>query len=319
MLKACSIPQNMNREAIQILRQKNISVDIWNGESTPKQEELNELLRIYDILIIGVTQKITKEMINGISSPKIIGTLSIGLDHIDRECFQSNFINIVNCPTANITSVAEHIFALILDLSKRMQEANDLVVEGKGDKKLLTNKPSDITGKTIGLVGAGNISRKVIDIANVFQMPILCYTAHPDKHTDLEQKRVRFVGLDELLKSSDIVNVSVPLTEQTKNLISREKIELLRENAIFINTSRDQVTDIQALVEYADRNPNFHLGLDIDVERYAMLLSQKRKNVIVTPHIAGCTTEAIQRTYIECAQNIVRILEKMKAQKDVER
>lgn len=319
MLKACSIPQNINSEAIEILKQKNISVDIWNGENAPKQEELKELLRIYDILIIGVKQKITKEMINGINKPKIIGTLSVGLDHIDRECFQSNFINIVNCPTANVTSVAEHIFALILDLSKRMQEANDLVVDGRGNKKFLTKKPSDITGKTIGLVGAGNISRKVIDIANIFQMPILCYTAHPDKHTDLEQKRVRFVSLDELLQSSDIINISVPLTEQTKNLISREKVSLLKQNAIFINTSRDQVTDIQALVEYANKNPNFHLGLDIDIEQYATLLSQKRKNVIVTPHIAGCTDEAIQRTYIECAQNIVSMLEKTKTQKDVER
>ncbi len=319
MLKACSIPKNINREAVQILRQNNISVDIWNGENAPEKEALKELLRIYDILIIGVKQKITKEMIDGISSPKIIGTLSIGLDHIDRECFQSNFINIVNCPTANVTSVAEHIFALILDSSKRIQEANDLVADGRGDKNLLTKKPSDITGKTIGLVGAGNISRKVIDIANVFQMPILCYTAHPDKHRDLETKRVRFVGLDELLQSSDIVSVSVPLTKQTQNLISREKVKLLKKNSIFINTSRDQVTDIQALVEYADSNPNFYLGLDIDIERYAELISQKRENVIVTPHIAGCTEEAIQRAYIECAQNIISILEKTKTQKDVER
>ena len=318
MLKACSISRNINRQAVQILRQRDISVDVWSGEKSPSKEELQELLRIYDILIIGVKEKITKDMISNIKSRKIIGTLSIGLNHIEKECFESDYVDIVNCPTANVTSVAEHIFALILDLSKRIQEANDLVIEGKGDKRFLRSKPSDICGKTIGLIGAGNISSKVVDIANIFQMPILCYTAHPGNHEDLIKKGVKFVSLDEVLQCSDIVNVSVPLTEQTKNLISREKVDLLKENAIFINTSRGEVTDVQALVELADRNPNFYLGLDIDIEQNEELLSRKRSNIITTPHIADCTDEAIQRTYIECAENIVKVLERRKEEKDIE-
>lgn len=318
MLKACSIPRNINKEAVKILREKGISVDIWSNEESPNKEELQELLRIYDILIIGVKEKITKDMISDIKSPKIIGTLSIGLDHIDEECLKSNFIDIVNCTTANVISVAEHIFALILDLSKRIQEANDLVIDGKGNKKFLKSKPNDIAGKTIGLIGAGNISRKVVDISNIFQMPILCYTAHPDNHMDLTEKGVRFVELDELIQNSDIVNVSIPLTEQTRNLISKEKVGLLKENAIFINTSRNEVTDVQALVEFADKHPSFYLGLDIDMGKNADLLSQRRNNVIVTPHIAGCTDEAIQRIYIECAENIVNALEKRKEEKDIE-
>lgn len=318
MLRACSISKNINAQAVKILREKNISIDVWSGEKSPTKNELKELLKIYDILIIGVKEKIDKDMISNITSPKIIGTLSIGLDHIDKECLQSNFINVVNCPTANVKSVAEHIFALILDCSKRIQEANDLVIDGKGDKKFLGSKPNDISGKTIGLIGAGNISRRLIDIANIFQMTILCYTLHSNNHKDLTQKGVKFVGLDELLQNSDIVNVSLPLTEQTRNLISREKVGLLKENSIFINTSRTEITDICSLVEFADRNPNFYLGLDIDIGEYSDLLSQRRNNVIVTPHIAGCTDEAIQRTFIECAQNIVNTLDRRKEEKDVE-
>lgn len=318
MLKACSISKNINRQAVKILRERNISVDVWNGENSPTEEELKELLQIYDILIIGVKERITKKMITDIKSPKIIGTLSIGLDHIDKECLQSNFINVVNCPSANTTSVAEHIFALILDASKRIKEANDLVIDGKGNKKFLSSKPNDIAGKTIGLIGAGNISRKVVDIANIFQMPILCYTVHPNNHRDLIEKGVQFAKLDELLQNSDIVNVSVPLTEQTKNLISREKVSLLKENAIFINTSRTEITDVEALVNFADKNPNFYLGLDIDIDKYSELLAKRRNNVIVTPHIAGCTDEAIQRTFVECAKNIVNSLERRKEEKDIE-
>lgn len=318
MLKACSISKSINRQAVKILRGNNISVDVWNGEKSPTQDELKELLRIYDILIIGVKEKITRDMIIDIRSSKIIGTLSVGLDHIDKECFQSNFINIVNCPSANTISVSEHILALILDASKRIREANELVITKNGDKKFLSSKPNDISGKTIGLIGAGNISKKVVDIASIFQMPILCYTAHPDNHRELTEKGVKFVGLDELLKSSDIVNVSVPLTEQTRNLISRERVSLLKENGIFINTSRTEVTDVGALVDFADKNPNFYLGLDIDIGEYAELLAKRRNNVIVTPHIAGCTDEAIQRTFVECAENIVNSLKKRKEKNAME-
>lgn len=317
-MKACSMSKSIDRQAIKILKGKGISVDIWTGEKYPSKEELKQLLGLYDILIVGVEERITKDMISDVKTPKIIASMSIGLDHIDKECFESKFIDVVNCPNANVTSVAEHILTLMLDSSKRIEEANDLVINGNPNRRLLSSKPTDIKGKTIGLIGAGKISQKMVDIANIFNMPVLCYTAHPDNHEDLTKKGVRFVELDELLQNADIVNISVPLTDKTNNLISREKIELLKKNATFINTSRTGVTDVQALVEFADANPNFHLGLDIDVGEYADLLSKRRNNVIVTPHIAGCTDDAIRRQYIECAENIVGVLEKRKEEKNVE-
>lgn len=318
MLKACSMSKSIDRQAVKILKEKGISVDVWKGEKYPNKEELKQLLSIYDILIVGVEERITKDMIIDIKTPKIIASMSIGLDHIDKECFESKLIDIVNCPNANVTSVAEHILTLMLDASKRIQEANDLVINGKPNRRLLTSKPTDINGKTIGLIGAGKISQRMVDIANLFNMPILCYTEHPENHEDLIRKGVKFVELDELLQNSDFINVSVPLTNQTNNLISRDKVELLKKNAIFINTSRTGVTDIQALVEFADKNPNFYLGLDIDVGEYTDLLSKRRNNVVVTPHIAGCTDDAIKRQYIECAENIVNVLEKRKEEKDIE-
>lgn len=318
MLKLCTMSKRIDRQAVKILKENGISVDGWGGENYPNKEELKQLLDIYDILIVGVEERIARDMISDIKTPKIIASMSIGLDHIDKECFESKFIDVVNCPNANVTSVAEHILTLMLDASKRIQEANDLVVNGKPNRKLLTSKPTDINGKTIGLIGAGKISQRMVDIATLFNMPILCYTEHPENHEDLSKKGVEFVGLDELLKNSDIVNVSVPLTNKTNNLISRDKVALLKNNATFINTSRAGVTDIQALVEFADINPNFYLGLDIDVGEYVDLLSKRRINVVVTPHIAGCTDDAIRRQYIELARNIVNVLEKRKEEKDIE-
>lgn len=318
MLKACSMSKSIDRQAVKILKEKDISVHIWNGEKYPNKEELKQLLSVYDILIVGIEERITKDMIKDVKTPKIIASMSIGLDHIDKECFESKFIDVVNCPNANVTSVAEHILTIMLDSSKRIEEANNLVINGKPNRRLLTSKPTDINGKTIGLIGAGKISQKMVDIANLFNMQVLCYTAHPDNHEYLTKKGVKLVELDELLQNSDIVNISVPLTDKTNNLISRDKVRLLKKNATFINTSRTGVADVQALVEFADKNPNFHLGLDIDVGEYADLLSKRRNNVIVTPHIAGCTADAIKRQYIECAENIVGVLKKRKKEKDVE-
>ncbi len=318
MLSACSMSNSIDSQAIEILKENGIRLDVWNGERYPNKEELKQLLNIYDILIVGVEERITADMISDIRTPKIIASMSIGLDHIDKECFKSKFVDVVNCPSANVTSVAEHILTLILDASKRIQEANDLVINGKPNRRLLTSKPTDINGKTIGLIGAGKISQKMVDIANLFNMPILCYTEHPESHEELTSKGVNFVDLDVLLQNSDIVNISVPLTNKTNNLISRDKIELLKKNAIFINTSRTDVTDVQALVEFADKNPKFYLGLDIDVDQYKDLLSKKRNNVVVTPHIAGCTDDAIKRQYAECAENIVNVLKRRKEEKDIE-
>lgn len=128
MLKACSMSRSIDRQAVKILKEKGISIDIWNGEKYPNKEELKQLLNIYDILIVGVEERITRDMISDIKTPKIIASMSIGLDHIDKECFKSKFIDVVNCPSANVTSVAEHILTLMLDASKRIQEANDLVI-----------------------------------------------------------------------------------------------------------------------------------------------------------------------------------------------
>lgn len=204
MLKACSMSKSIDRQAVKILKEKGISVDVWKGEKYPNKEELKQLLSIYDILIVGVEERITKDMIIDIKTPKIIASMSIGLDHIDKECFESKLIDIVNCPNANVTSVAEHILTLMLDASKRIQEANDLVINGKPNRRLLTSKPTDINGKTIGLIGAGKISQRMVDIANLFNMPILCYTEHPENHENLIRKGVKFVELDELLQNSDL-------------------------------------------------------------------------------------------------------------------
>ena len=126
MLKAYSIIKNLDKKACEIIRNAGIQLDISNSDKRPDKNELVILLNEYDILIIGIEDKFTKDMLPITTKEKIIATLSVGLDHIDKVFLENDKIKIINCQNSNVISVAEHIFALILGLKKRIIEANDI-------------------------------------------------------------------------------------------------------------------------------------------------------------------------------------------------
>lgn len=292
MKKAFSVIQNFNKGVLDILKNNNIQLTINDSEHIPNTEELITLLQEYDILIIGVKTIVSKDILKSINSQKIIATLSIGLDHIDQEVRESDLVHVINIKNANTISVAEHIFSLILGLNKRVYESNNLVLQQKGHKKNLHERPEDISNKKLGLIGAGNITKEVIKIAKVLNMQMSCYTRNPDNHKDLLEQGVVFKSLDEIVKESDIINVSIPLTDETKYLFSKDKIELMKPTATFINTSRVDIVDTKALIEKADKYNTFYVGLDIDLDEHKELLSKYRDNVIITPHTAGVSKQA---------------------------
>lgn len=303
MLRAYSVFEDLDKKACEILTNAGIQLELSTCEERPNKEELLKLLNDCDILIIGVREKLTEDMLKGIINKKVIATLSIGVDHIDNSFFESNLIEVINCQKSNVISVAEHIFSLILSLKKRIIEANDIAMNG-GTKKDLSMRSNDISNSTIGIIGAGKISQEVIKIANVFNMKIYCNTLNPEKHKDLLEQGVEFLSLDELLSNSDIITVNIPLNKENKNLISKDKIRLMKKTTTFINTSRAEIVDMNELIRYANENATFNVGLDIDAENYKELLNTKRNNVIVTPHIAGITKEAIKRMDVELANSI---------------
>ena len=307
MKKAYVTYNGFNEEANKILKNAGIELTINDTSDRPNGDELISIFENYDIIIIGVFSKLTADLLEHIKTPKIIATVSVGFDHIDKSFFKSPMVEIVNIKTANAVSVAEHIFSLILNLNKRIYESNKLVLEGNGHRRNLHERPEDISGKTIGLIGCGNISIEVIKIAKIFNMNIKCYTKNPNNHKDMLEKKVEFLSLDEVLKISDIISVNVPLTEETYNLISEEKIKLMKNEATFINTSRAEVVDTKALIEYADLYDTFYVGLDIDLDKYKNLLNKYRNNVVVTPHTAGVSNQAIARMDIEIANKIVSL------------
>ena len=309
MLKAYSIIKNLDKKACEIIRNNGIQLDISNSDKRPDKEGLIKLLDEYDLLIIGIEDKFTKDMLPITTKKKIIATLSIGLDHIDRAFLENDNIKIINCQNSNVVSVAEHIFGLILALKKRILEVNDISLKGENRRKL-SMRSNDITSSTLGIIGAGKISCEVIRISKAFKMDIICNTLNPELHEDLMKQGVKFVSLDEVLSNADIITINIPLTEENKNLISKEEIRLMKKTATFINTSRGELVDMPELIKYADENKTFNVGLDIDAENYKNILNKKRNNVIVTPHIAGVTKEAVERMDIEMANRLVEYINK---------
>ena len=301
---------------MDLLEQSGFLVD-WTDDR-PYGEELGRRFCEYDVVIIGIAQKVTMDMLTGVKKPLVIATMSMGTDHL-KDAFSHPMITVLNCTSGNAVSVAEHIFALILALRKKLLESKFLAWNAKGHRFNLSSRPYEISGKTLGLVGSGNITREVIKIAKVFNMNLLCHTLPSPDNDDLVKAGVKFVELDELLRTSDIVNILVPLNDSTRGLISAEKIALMRPDATFINCARTAVVDTHALIAYADKHPKFTVGLDIDIsdnpkfskgdgafDDLEKLFVKQRNNVLVTPHIAGLTHEAVQSLENEIVEHIIK-------------
>ncbi|MCD7860203.1 MAG: hypothetical protein LUH51_08650 [Firmicutes bacterium] len=305
-MQAYSIFDDFPASAAATLERAGIAVTVHpRGAARPAGEELKALLDAYDILILGTGQKMPQSSFSTLTDRRIIGTASIGTDHICVPPEKRELVRVVNAPKSNRISVAEHTLMLILALEKNLLDAIGVAERG-ASKKEMHHNPSDLFGKTIGVVGAGGTARAVLSLAQVMGMRCLCATRSPEKHRDL--LGVRFVSLDELLQSAQILSVNLPLVDDTYNLIHSGRIRQMREDAIFISLSRPEITDNASLLARARENPMFRVGLDADADKLAGLWDTSMKNVIVTPHIGGGTVESRIRMFEEVSENIVLAL-----------
>ena len=308
-MKAYSIFDDFPEEAAKVLSDAGIDLTIHPmGVPRPDPAQMKRILEQYDIVIIGTSQKIYEDMFEKIDTPRIIGTASVGVDHIHVPAEKAGLITVLNTPAANAPSVAEYIVGTLLMTRHRIMEGNELYAQGKDNKKLV-RKPEDIHGMTVGFVGAGRISTRVMQLLQPFGVQYICCTDDaPLRQNLVKAYGVRFVSLKELADTADVISVNVPNTETTKGLISSELIATMKSNATLISISREQVVDIPALLKKAEENPNFYAVLDLDViPEYTG--RNNRRNVVITPHIAGGTIESRKRMFNEVADRIVSALQ----------
>lgn len=276
------------------------------GVPRPDNAEMKLLLEKYDCVIIGTSQKISPDMFENVSTHKIIATASVGTDHIVVPDDKKQLVTIINTPRANAQSVAEFTIGCALSCCKRISEGVRLYSEGRNNKSL-TRKPEDLYGKTMGVIGAGNVSAKIMEYARFFGMNILCWTPHPEFHLNLSDLGVTFSELPELVRDADVISVNLPKGSGTEKLISPELVEMMKDDAVFISVSRLEVVDFDALINKAKKKSGFYVCLDVDVDAALAGRLDGEPNIFVTPHIAGGTVETRKRMFMETALQIAAL------------
>lgn len=277
-----------------------------------------------EIISVFTDSKIGADILKKLPALKMIATRSTGFDHIDLKEAAQRKIVVSNVPTYGENTVAEHAFGLMLNLSRQIYKSIQSVKENGFIPDGL--RGFDLKGKTLGVVGAGHIGAHVIRIANGFEMTVLAYDAVQDKKL-AKKLGFQYVSLEELLKNSNIITLHVPLNEHTKHLINSSNVGLIKRGAYLINTARGGVIETGALVKALEDGTLAGAGLDVleeecDIKEERELLAKgfpdkcdvktmlqnhilmERDNVIITPHNAFNSKEALERILETTVGNI---------------
>jgi glycerate dehydrogenase len=242
---------------------------------------------------------------------RYIGVLATGYNVVDVEAARQRDVTVTNVPAYSTASVAQMVFALLLELSQQVGHHARLVREGRWTASVdfcFWDRPLvELDGLTLGIVGFGAIGRRVARLARAFGMEVLVHTAHPEKYREtVEGREARFVGLDELFRASDAISLHCPLTEETRALVDARRLDLMKPTAFLLNTGRGPLVDEVALAAALNAGRIAGAGLDVlSVEPPPVgnpLL--QAANCCITPHIAWATRAARQRLMTTAVENL---------------
>jgi glycerate dehydrogenase len=255
---------------------------------------------------------LNKEVINQLSSLRYIGVLATGYNVVDTEVAKENGIIVTNIPGYGTDSVVQLTFALLLELCHHVQYHSDSVMQGKWSQSVdfcYWDYPLvELSGKTMGIIGFGNIGRKVADVATAFGMQII---GNDKVETDQShRKNFKWADVNQLLAQSDVVSIHCPLFPDTKDLINKERLKMMKKSAFLLNTSRGPVVVEEDLAEALNNGTIAGAGMDVlSIEPPSNdnpLFSAK--NCIITPHIAWATKEARIRLMDIAVSNLIAFI-----------
>ncbi|RJS88916.1 hypothetical protein CW700_06105 [Candidatus Bathyarchaeota archaeon] len=262
-----------------------------------------------DALITRGWIRVTREFLEAAHRLKVVAVHGVGTDHVDLEAAAEHEVLVFNTPTALTESVAEMTVALILSLLRRVVAADGAVRRGEWERKYSDLVGVELMGKTVGILGLGRIGSAVARRLKGFDVNLLYYDKVERREVE-EELGIRRVGLEELLSTSDIITLHVPLTPETHHMISSREFDLMKEGAYLVNLARGRVIDEEALTEALRSGKLAGAALDVFEEepprRDNPLLSLE--NVILTPHIGASTREAMRRMAIQSAEGVLTAL-----------
>ncbi len=297
------ISDKMDPKAAQIFRERGVEVDEITGK-TP--EELKAIIGQYDGLAIRSSTRVTKEILEAATNLKVVGRAGIGVDNVDIPSASAKGVVVMNTPFGNSITTAEHAIALMFALARDLPEADKSTQAGKWEKNRFMGV--EVTGKTLGLIGAGNIGSIVADRALGLKMKVIAYDPFLTPERALEMG-VEKMTLDDLLLRADFITLHTPLTDQTRNILSRENLAKTKKGVRIINCARGGLIDEAALKEVLDSGHIGGAALDVFVQEPAKESPLfGTPNFISTPHLGASTNEAQVNVAIQVAEQMADYL-----------
>ena len=293
----------MDEDAVNLLKKKfDVYYDISLAEDS---NSLVKLINKMKALIVRNKTLVTRELIENAPNLTCVGRLGVGLDNIDLNACEEQNITVYPALGANSHSVAEYVIcASMLLLRKAYFKKNEMIA---GNWPRQESSGSEVYGKTLGLIGFGDIAQKTRDLALGLGMKTVAYDPYLDKDSNV-WKETKNLDLDNLLSISDIISLHIPLSKETKNLIDEKKLRLIKNSSVIINTSRGGIIDENSLAKLLKEKKIGGAALDVFNEEPISKENAKKfeglDNLILTPHIGGVTKESNERVSKMIAKKI---------------
>ena len=297
------ITEFMDEDAINLLKKKyDVYYDISLAEDS---NSLVKLINKMKALIVRNKTLVTRELIENAPNLTCVGRLGVGLDNIDLNACEEQNITVYPALGANSHSVAEYVIcASMLLLRKAYFKKNEMIA---GNWPRQESSGSEVYGKTLGLIGFGDIAQKTRDLALGLGIKTVAYDPYLDKDSNV-WKETKNLPLDNLLSISDIISLHIPLSKETKNLIDEKKLRLIKNSSVIINTSRGGIIDENSLAKLLKENKIGGAALDVFNKEPINKENAKKfeglDNLILTPHIGGVTKESNERVSKMIAKKI---------------
>ena len=288
----------------EILQKNGLKIS-YEPEITP--EQIKEKISNFDIVVVRSRTKITKEMIDLASQCKIIARVGVGLDNIDVEAAKAKNIRVINAVEGAMNAVAELVLGMMLSLAREIPRADREIRNGKWLKKELMG--IELSGKYLGIVGLGNIGKRLAKLARGLNMNIIGFDVMPIADDFARDVGLIKADIDTLISSADFISFHVPLTETTYHLVNAKRISTMKKTAYIINTSRGEIIDEDALYDALKEGKIAGAALDVfEKEPATGNKLTTLPNVICTPHIGAQTKEAQALAANVIGEKIIMIL-----------
>jgi len=297
------ISDKMDPNAAAIFRERGVEVDEITGK-TP--EELKAIIGQYDGLAIRSSTKVTKEILDAATNLKVVGRAGIGVDNVDIPAASAKGVVVMNTPFGNSITTAEHAIALMFALARQLPEADVSTQQGKWEKNRFMGV--EVTGKTLGLIGAGNIGSIVASRALGLKMKVVAFDPFlpPERAVEMGVEKA---DLDTLLAKADFITLHTPLTDQTRNILSRENLAKTKKGVRIVNCARGGLIDEAALKDALDSGQVAGAALDVfETEPAKDSPLFGTPGFVCTPHLGASTTEAQVNVALQVAEQMADFL-----------